>query len=278
MADSAIKYVGVDGCKAGWIGVGLDDAGCSQVEVRGKFGDLVACFGDARVILVDIPIGLLEEAKKGGRDCDKEARKMAKLRRFKSSIFSAPPRPFVKKVMGKPDWKCPKDHQKPYMDAYEEAKEWHRREFGGKGISSQSFAITPKIGEMDEYLRNRRVDSPQIREAHPEVCFMELSENNQPMTHKKSKREGFRERCVVLRHCARHVDGLDVRAIYEKARREESRTTKLADDDILDAIALAITAKFGWQNGFRRLPEDLSHDCKKPKPPEMVYYVIPNEK
>lgn len=106
---------------------------------------------------------------------------------------------------------------------------------------------------------------------------MALSKGNQPMSQKKSTRKGVEERRETLRHCARHVDGLDVGEIYEKARREYTKS-QVADDDILDALILAITAKLGCQNGFRRLPEDLSHDCKKPKPPEMVYYAIPNEK
>ena len=79
MTDSAIKYVGVDGCKAGWIGVGLSDGdGCPKVEVCKEFADLVACFGDACVILVDIPIGLPEDTVT--RACDIEARKTLEKR------------------------------------------------------------------------------------------------------------------------------------------------------------------------------------------------------
>ena len=251
MAESGIKYVGVDGCKAGWIGVGLDDGGCPQVKICGQFGDVLTHFKDACVILVDIPIGLLEEAKQGGRDCDKEARKVLPNKR-KPSVFSAPTRPVVNDVMANPEWRT------------------------GLGVTKQTFGIIPKIDEVDKTVSTNENASSKVREAHPEVCFWALN-GKTPMQHKKGDAIGFDERIETLRHCARHLDGLDIGAIYEKARRKESRKTKVADDDILDAIALAITAKIGCLQGeFKTLPENPPTDSKG-LPMEMVY-AIPNEK
>ena len=273
MTDSAIKYVGVDGCKGGWIGVGLSDDGRSEVAVCADFSDIVACFGDACVIFVDIPIGLYEDATP--RACDKEARKKLGTKRH-VVVFPAPPRPFVDKVALTPDWDWTAINGKHYRDACAEASQWHRDKFSGKGVSAQAFSITPKIGEMDEFLRTRDADSPKIREVHPEICFWALNGGNpdSAMAISKKKPAGFKKRIETLRRCAQDINGIDVDAIFKKAR-DKFPKKKVADDDILDAIAVAITAKIGCENGFMTLPDDPPKDSKG-LPMEMVY-ALPND-
>ena len=269
MTDSAIKYVGVDGCKDGWIGVGLSDDGYWDVSVCKDFADLVACFGDACVILVDIPIGLPEDA--APRVCDKEARTTLEKRR--NAVFPTPPRPFVDKVALTPEWDWTTVHGKPYREAYAEANKWHRENFRNKGIAAQAFSITPKIGEMDEFMRTRDANSPEIREVHPEVCFWALNggEPGSSMLTNKKKPSGFGERLDVLRRCAQDVNGIDVDAMFKKARGKFTKR-QVADDDILDALAIAITAKIISQNPDRlgTLPENPPTDSKG-LPMEMVY-------
>ena len=267
MTDSVIKYVGVDGCKGGWIGVGLDDSGKACVKVREAFSDLVDCFGDACVILVDIPIGLPEDTTP--RACDIEARKKLGRKRL-AAVFPAPPRPFVDKVALTPDWDWTAAHGKPFQEAFAEANKWHREKFRNKGLAAQAFGIAPKIAEMDEFMRTRDAASPEIREVHPEICFWALNEQ-QPMSHKKSNSEGREERLATLRRCAQDINGIDVDAIFKKARDKWTKT-RVADDDILDALAAAITAKIVSQNGDRlgTLPENPQTDSKG-LPMEMVY-------
>ena len=274
MTDSAIKYVGVDGCKAGWIGVGLgDDDGCPKVKVCKEFADLVACFGDACVILVDIPIGLYEDA--APRACDIEARKKLGRKR-QGAVFSTPPRPFVDKVALTPEWDWTTAHGKTYREAHAEANKWHRDKFRGKGIAAQAFGITRKIGEMDEYLpKHLGADSPMptIREVHPEICFWALNGGNpdSAMATSKKKPLGFGERLDVLRHRAQDFNCVDVDAIIKKVRDKFTKS-QVADDDILDALAAAITARIGCQEGneLRTLPENPPTDSKG-FPMEMVY-------
>ena len=268
MTDSVIKYVGVDGCKGGWIGVGLsDDDGCPKIAVCKAFSDIVACFGDACVILVDIPIGLPEDTTP--RACDIEARKKLGRKRL-AAVFPAPPRPFVDKVALTPDWDWTAIHGKPFQEAFAEANKWHREKFRNKGLAAQAFGIAPKIAEMDEFMRTRDAASPEIREVHPEICFWALNEQ-QPMSHKKSNSEGCEERLATLRRCAQEINGVDVDAIFKKARGKWTKT-RVADDDILDALAAAITAKIVSQNGDRlgTLPENPQTDSKG-LPMEMVY-------
>ena len=252
MSDGAIKYVGVDGCKAGWIGVGLDDGDGTRVKVREKFSEILECFGDASLILVDMPIGLLEEATRGGRDCDKEARKVLPTKR-KPSVFSAPTRQIMDEIM--------------------EIQEWRP----GLGITKQTFGIIPKIAEVNKTLSSDENASPKVREAHPEVCFWALNggESNSEMSDGKKTPLGFWQRFRAVRLNLQDISDVDIVGVFEEVRRRYGQYTRsqVADDDILDALALAITAKLGWRNGLRRLPKDLSPDRKEP--PEMVY-AMPN--
>ena len=263
MTDSAIKYVGVDGCKEGWIGVGLDDHGGSDVKVCKDFCDILEHFKDACVILVDMPIGLREDMQPGGRDCDIEARKLSKVKRFKSSIFPAPSKRLLDKVIAN-EWDR------------EDASEWSDKKWGRK-VNAQEFGIFRKIHKVEDALSScGQAISHKIRESHPEVCFWALNGGNpdSAMTTSKKGALGFWERFKVLRCHVRNVD--TILDIFTEVRRRGYKKSKVEDDDILDALALAITAKFGEKKRFRRLPKDLPCDCKKPKPPEIVY-VIPNE-
>ena len=54
------EFVGVDGCKGGWFSVGFDQDGCCETEVFPTFCELLAHYSGAKLILVDIPIGLPE--------------------------------------------------------------------------------------------------------------------------------------------------------------------------------------------------------------------------
>src|SRR5207249_7904068 len=85
---------GVDGCRAGWLVVLVDERGhsisSSQVRLCTEFEEILSLFPAPAVIAVDIPIGLLDRPQEGGRVCDQEARRM--LGRRASSVFSPPTR------------------------------------------------------------------------------------------------------------------------------------------------------------------------------------------
>ena len=242
MTDSAIKYVGVDSCRGGWIGVGLDDGDGARVKVREKFSEILERFGDASLILVDMPIGLHEDGKPRFRACDVEARGLLEQRKF--AVFPTPSRRLLDKAMAE-EWER------------EDASEWSRKEWGRK-IGAQEFGIYRKMHEVGEALTRRGENaSPNVRESHPELCFLALSQEQHPMSHKKRDRVGRDERLATLRHRAQDVNDVDVDAIFKEARREYAKS-QVADDDILDALAMAITAKIVWQNceRFGTLPEN----------------------
>ena len=146
---------GVDGCPDGWV-VALEDLDSGAVSSAAceTFAQILELPQQPRVIAVDVPIGLLSQAQVGGRACDKEARRILGPRG--SSVFSAPTRPALEALeAGLP---------------YEAVSEANRRSSPAQlGLSKQSFAIMPKIAEVD------RVVTPQLQERvfeiHPEVSF-----------------------------------------------------------------------------------------------------------
>jgi predicted RNase H-like nuclease len=201
--------IGVDGCASGWIAASRDARGaicCSHVNA------LVELFGNShcpRVMAVDVPIGLLE---RGARDCDVEARRLLGLRR--SSVFPAPIRPIL-----------------TAMSQADASK--IRRSVEGKGVSIQTWAIVPKIVEVDGCLRADAVRREIVREVHPEVSFFFLN-GERPMNATKKKADGQAQRLSVLRKWAGEaiVDALSWR-----------RELDCKADDIVDALVALWTAE-----------------------------------
>ena len=241
----ASQFVGVDGCKAGWFSVGLDRDGF-ETEVFCTFSDLLAHYRDAKLILVDIPIGLPEG--KGGRDCDRKARE--KLGRPRaSSVFPTPTRQTVQQAS-----RAPKDHRAAVRIEKEVAR---------KGIGIQTFNIAPKIAEVDEVMRAHGPGAkPVVREIHPELLFCALN-CGKPMKSSKKRAQGRDERLCVLRR-----EEPRTQEIYDKTRAKFRRNV-VANDDIVDALAAAAVAHH-HHGRLRTLPECPPKDPKG-LPMEIVY-------
>ena len=248
-----IEFVGVDGCRSGWFSVGFDSRGGYELKVFPAFNELLDYYNEAKLVLVDIPIGLPEGP--GGRECDVKARELLGDRR--SSVFSAPTRQTVKQAAWSPG-------------DYEGAKEVEQRVTktepspDGKGISRQSFAIAPKIAQVDRLLRCRDSNAtPEVREAHPEICFWALN-GQKAMEFNKKKESGEEERIRVLERFEPRT-----RAMYHEARRRFVGGG-VGKDDILDALVAAVTARCGFGR-LKTIPECPPTDCKG-LPMEMVYW------
>ena len=239
-------FVGVDGCPAGWFSVGLDGHGGYEVSVFTAFSELLAHYADAALVLVDIPIGLPEG--KGGRDCDRDARRRLEARR--ASVFPSPTRQTVEQSA-----ESPRD--------YRVAVETERR-FAGKGTSKQAFAIAPKIAEVDKALLARTSSAaPLVREVHPELCFWALN-NGRPMEFGKKDPRGEAERLRIL-------EGVEPRTqeIFDTACSRFLRKV-VARDDILDALAAAVTAHHS--HGQLQTVPDVPPKDAKGLPMEIVFW------
>ncbi len=239
-----VEFVGVDGCPAGWFSVGFDRFGGYEVEVFPSFEKLLARYGGARLVLVDIPIGLAEGPER--RECDRQARKL--LGRRGSSVFPAPTRQTAEQAAA-----SPRD--------YRAALAIERR-YAGKGISRQAFAISPKIAEVDAVLRSRNAGAtPVVREVHPEVCFWMLNDER-PMKFSKKKSAGRVERLDVLTN-----EDSRSEEIYELACSKFLRKV-VGRDDVLDALVAALVARERPEQ-LRTIPEFPPRDAKG-LPMEMV--------
>ena len=84
---------GIDGCPAGWIVVLVSTGEDTEHQlVLCRNLEAILCLEPApEIIVIDIPIGLLDGYVPGGRDCDRESRKLLGQPRG-SSVFSAPSR------------------------------------------------------------------------------------------------------------------------------------------------------------------------------------------
>ena len=247
MTMSKSKFVGVDGCPYGWFSVGLDNCEGYEVKAFKTFRKLLDHYAEARLVLVDIPIGLLEDVP-GERACEPKARKVLGARR--SSVFPVPPRALVcKKVANKMNYACMNELSKS---------------ISCKGVSRQTYNIMDKIAEVDRVMTDPcRAKSPSVREVHPEICFWALN-GEKPMRHSKRDHKGIRERIEVLKRCEPRTEEIcnsSCRYLWKQ---------QVAGDDILDALAAAVTAKLGWPNDLRTLPECPPTDCND-LPMEMVY-------
>ncbi len=247
------EFVGVDGCRSGWFSVGFDSKGCYELKVFPAFSELLDYYAEAKLILVDIPIGLMEGAKR--RECDEEARKLLKHR--SSSVFTAPTRQTVEQVA-----RPPGDYD--YAKRIEQCATKTECSREGRKISKQAFAIAPKIAQVDRLLRCRDSNAtPRVREVHPEVCFWALNQKK-AMIHRKKVKEGREERLRVL-ECVEP----QTKVIYKQALNEFRRKC-VAKDDILDALIAAVTARCGYGR-LKWIPECPPKDCKG-LPMEMVYF------
>ena len=241
------EFVGVDGCHYGWFSVGLNRSGGHELEVFRTFDHLVAHHEAASLILVDIPIGLPKGSER--RCCDRGARKLLGNPRS-SSVFPTPTRHTVNQAASFPG-------------DYNAAKATELR-FAGRGISKQVFAIVPKIAEVDGVMLAREANAtPQIREVHPEICFWALN-NQHSMGFSKKKKEGISKRIRVLKELNQRAED-----IFERGCSEFSRKC-VARDDILDALAAAITAYRGHHQ-LQTVPET-PHRDEKGLPMEMVFW------
>jgi predicted RNase H-like nuclease len=203
---------GVDGAPGGWAVVSLDAGRCWVQKVQ-RLSQIFDRDPHPEIVGVDIPIGLLDRFKAGGRDCDREARKC--LGKRAPSVFSAPVRPVLK------------------ASNYGQACNFSRQSGvsgDGGAISMQTWFIVRKIKEVDDLLRDRPALREIVREVHPEVCFCELA--GAPMNHSKKKTQGRHERLQELRKNFRDMD-----EIIDRGRHEG-----LAPEDVLDAAVACWSA------------------------------------
>jgi predicted RNase H-like nuclease len=163
-----MKVAGVDGCKKGWFAIVTVDEKFTSAHFFESFSDLPEALAGARIIGVDIPIGLLEDSF---RKADLEAKKF--LGKRSSSIFLTPPRRVLE--------------EQTYKKSNKLAREL------GKGVSKQSYNLRDKIFDVEPHAAT----NTRIVEVHPEISFCEMA--GLPLASSKKTWDGLLERLDLLK-------------------------------------------------------------------------------
>jgi predicted RNase H-like nuclease len=204
---------GADGCKAGWVVVLRDvETGAIEVRLASRISEVLRRKPSPAILGVDIPIGLLDRAVPGGRECDKAARALLGPSRG-TSVFSPPARRASK------------------ARTFDEANRWNRSTgLDAPGMSIQGFGIVPKIREVDELIT--RSLQKRVIEVHPELCFYQMN-RRRPIVAPKKTSVGRRRRIRLLERAWRR----------KLSDFIESRPRGVGRDDVIDAMAVCWTAE-----------------------------------
>jgi predicted RNase H-like nuclease len=160
-----LRVAGIDLASGGWAVVVLEEN--RVVETFRCETVAEALLVDARVVAVDIPIGIPDS---GTRPADAAARRFVGPRA--ASVFTTPIRPVLE------------------AGTYAEARAL-AVQLTGKSISAQSYALRRRILEVDDYAR----EDARVIEVHPEASFRELA--HRPLL-SKHRADGLGERRALL--------------------------------------------------------------------------------
>ncbi|WP_459194820.1 DUF429 domain-containing protein [Halosimplex sp. J119] len=225
-------YVGVDWSEGAWFAVAFDREGFDHAAAFAEIGDLWVRYEEvAERVLVDLPIGLIEEGETG-RQCDALAREV--LGPMADAVVTPPVREATRK------------RRYPAAQRVNERK-------AGRGISERAFAMSDGIAAVDELLQNVPEASAAFAESHPEVCYRAFA--GEPLEHSGAYAAGYAERMRTLAQYDRDAPP----AVQAAAAATEGY--EIAVVDVLDAVALAYTAMPGSAD-LRTLPADPPTDAK----------------
>ena len=221
-------FVGIDWMKPYWISVKLCGDEISICKLF-HISEINTFFPFADHVLIDIPIGLPENATECAARPDCEARNLLPTGR-KSTIFPVPCRQAV------------------YIDEYAQASAENERILDKK-LPSQSHGFSKMIRQVDEFLEANPHWQNRLMESHPEVAFQILN-GGKGLQYSKHTDEGIQERIAILRS----YDFDPVPLFIGFTPKQYA--------DILDAFCLALSAKLGYENGFRTIPEHPTCDSR----------------
>lgn len=204
---------GIDGCRSGWFVMvrELETGRLFHCTVS-RLAELFELPQRPEVLGIDMPIGLLDCAEEGGRECDIAARQLLGWPR-RNSVFSPPVRSTL--------------HCASYTEACAANAASSPR---GIRISQQCFALFQKLLEVDQFMNAER--QKFVREVHPELSFYEMN-CARPMLFPKKASRGAKDRMELLERLG---------FLLSDAIRA-ARAGRVALDDILDACAACWTAE-----------------------------------
>ena len=217
---------GVVPCHGGWLAAAAKLQGITlspePPQVFASILDVVDYKPAYQVIALFAPIGLLDKFSKGGRTCDREARRVLQWPRS-GAILSAPARSvLVCRTLGE------------------------ARDASGGRLSPVTWRQWRRFAEVDAHVapywqRN-------VFEVHPELAFFQLNDDK-PVRYSKHTRVGQDERRGLL---TPRFPGVE--------RILDARVGRVSRAQLLDAAACLWTARRITSRAVQRLPEDPEWD------------------
>lgn len=223
-------YLGIDGCKYGWICAQLKNEAVS-LTLFGHINEVKNM--DSQRIFIDIPIGLGDQFNT--RTIDFELRKLLSKKR-KSSVFTPP----IREALEAPTYQLGNQINKS---------------ISGKGISIQAWNIGHKIKEVNQFLSQNRFYQKKMSESHPELCFELL--NNGPLKHSKKTLSGMEERIKIINKYI-NISFQEIRNFGKECKSDKAKL-----DDIIDAIVLSLSAMRWEMSGKRQITQEKEKDTFK---------------
>lgn len=210
---------GADGCKSGWLVVAFPIGAPERatISLAEHIADVTTSQPLDR-LLIDMPIGLPDIAKRGGRECDKAARALLGWP-HSSSVFSPPARSALAAT--------------DYADALARNR---ATDANAPGLSKESFYLFPRLSEVDVWITPER--QTWASEGHPEVSFARMNQEQTgggSLQPGKRTHEGRQLRHALLVGAGFHPDTW-------------TKPKGAAWDDVFDAAALAWSAA-RWLGG-----------------------------
>lgn len=209
-------YVGATWCSAGWLAIAYAEGEYAETEVFDEVGQLWARYEErAARVFVDVPIGLQE----GGTDPRPPEQLACKVLGPQSeTVIAAPVREATRK------------------QTYRAANRVTERK-ADRGLSRQAHARSRGIADVNDLLQAIDDAREVFRESHPEICFRAFA--GEPLQHRKELAAGYAERMRALAAFDRDAPP----AVQSAA--EATDGAKVAVQSVLDAVALALTARPG---------------------------------
>lgn len=234
------RYVGVAYHEGSWLAVTFTEAGYEETTVFDGIGECWAAYEEeARLILVDVPIGLVESGDPVRR-CDALARELLGPRRV--AVVDPPVREATRKRR------------------YSTANRVHERK-AGEALSEAAFERSDAIAMCDELLGEVPEAAAVVRSAHPELCFRAFA--GEALEHDETTAAGYAERMRTLARQDR-----DAPPVVQKVA-EATAGHDVPVAAVLDAVVLAYTAAPGGGE-LQTLPADVPTDASG-RPMELVY-------
>lgn len=205
---------GVDGCRAGWFVVCGPAGAVPEIAVYPSFAEILAALPGDAVIAVDMPIGLPERIRGGGRGPEQSVRPLLGARQ--SSVFSIPSRSAV--------------HAASHGEACSLALATSEPP---RKVSRQAFGLFAKIREIDAVMTPAL--EARVFEVHPELAFWRLN-GGRAMTLPKKIRGSVNPAGMAERRALLQSRGLPAGLLAGRP------PAGAAADDLLDAAACFMIA------------------------------------